>query len=445
VIGLKGVVSTIAVGLWVSCASLVYAQQPSPPSAGSAAGHVNDSLPGWLRLGAEFRERLEGFTSAGFTRDRDDVYWLSRFRVNASVAPRRGLSLQFQAQDARVARKDVGPTGVPFAGTLDLRTAFADIGGGGPVVVRAGRQELALGEQRLVGHVSWLNTARTFDGVRVTVRTRRLQVDGFGSSIVRVLPGRFDRSGNGNRFFGAYAAARGLPTGTSVEPYVFWRSDRRVATETGGLGTLGTATVGVRLTGRLPRHLDYGTEVAVQRGSIGADSVRAWAGHWQLRGSAPGRLGLRVTSEYNYASGDANPSDGIRGGFDQLYPTPHDKYGLADQVGWRNLHHARAGVDLSPWKSILLTGGYHSWWRAESADGLYAASGAAIVPANVTSAASHIGQEVDFQASRAWTPHLQLGIGYAHIIPGAFLRQSTPGAAYNSLFVMTTFAFLNGK
>jgi hypothetical protein len=27
----------------------------------------------------------------------------------------------------------------------------------------AGRQELVYGDQRLIGHVSWLNAARTFD------------------------------------------------------------------------------------------------------------------------------------------------------------------------------------------------------------------------------------------------------------------------------------------
>ena len=49
----------------------------------------------------------------------------------------------------------------------------------------------------------------------------------------------------------------------------------------------------------------------------------------------------RLVAEYNYASGDANPTDGRRGTFDQLYPTAHDKYGLADQVGWRNMHDVR--------------------------------------------------------------------------------------------------------
>ena len=89
---------------------------PSPPFANRA----NDVLPPWLRVRGEFRERMEGFTGAGFTSERDDLYWLSRFRFNATVAPTRVLSFSAQAQDARVAKKSVGTTGPPFQGTFDL-------------------------------------------------------------------------------------------------------------------------------------------------------------------------------------------------------------------------------------------------------------------------------------------------------------------------------------
>ena len=91
--------------------------------------------------------------------------------------------------------------------------------------------------------------------------------------------------------------------------------------------------------------------MALQSGSLGDDSIGAWAGHWQMRESLPGQGAIKLTAEYNFASGDENPTDGSRGTFDQLYPTGHDKYGLADQVGWRNIHHLRAGVEFSPGRS----------------------------------------------------------------------------------------------
>jgi len=45
----------------------------------------------------------------------------------------------------------------------------------------------------------------------------------------------------------------------------------------------------------------------------------------------------KLRLEFNHASGDSNPSDGKHGTFDVLYPTAHDKYGMADQVGWKNV------------------------------------------------------------------------------------------------------------
>ena len=78
------------------------------------------------------------------------------------------------------------------------------------------------------------------------------------------------------------------------------------------------------------------------------------------------------------ADGDADPADGTRGTFDQLYPTPHDKYGLADQIGWKNIHHARAGFEITPLKGLPVTTNYHSWWLAETRDGIYNAGSASL-------------------------------------------------------------------
>src|SRR5690606_37712531 len=106
------------------------------------------------------------------------------------------------------------------------------------VAVRVGRQELVFGEQRLVGHVGWANAARSFDAGRVTVRASGLQLDLFAASVVRIAPNAWDRSGHGNRFHGAYASMSSLVPRATVEPYVFWRGDRGLTTETGGIGNL---------------------------------------------------------------------------------------------------------------------------------------------------------------------------------------------------------------
>jgi len=256
------------------------------------------------------------------------------------------------------------------------------------------------------------------------------------------MDGAFDRSGNGNRFAGAYGStAKLIPLGT-VEPYLLWRRDVTLRTETGTFGDLHQTTAGVRLVGRMPGRLDYGIEMALQRGSLGTDDVEAWAGHWQLRESLPGAAAVRLTGEYNFASGDANPADGVRDTFDQLYPTPHDKYGLADQIGWKNVHHARGGLEFTPLKGLPVTTNYHSWWLAEKGDAIYAAGGAPLARVIGGASSRHVGQELDVQVARALTPQLQLAAGYAHIFTGDFLKQATPGASHSYPYVMATYVFL---
>jgi hypothetical protein len=400
-------------------------------------------MPSWLRVRGEFRERVEGFENSGFVSGRDDAYALSRVRLNATITASKSLSFQANVQDARVAKKQVGPTTAPFRGPFDLRTAFADIGDAkASVAARLGRQELAFGEQRLLGHLAWVNTGRTWDAARVILRAKAWQADVFGASLVRSLPDEFDKSGNGNRLAGVYASSANVIPQAAVEPYVFWRRDVNLRDELTTVGNLSQTTIGVRVAGKMPARLDYGVEMVMQRGSLAADSVSAWAGHWQIRQSLPGPGAVKLTSEYNFATGDDSPTDGIRQTFDQLYPTGHDKLGLADQVGWRNVHHLREGFEFSPFKPTAISLNYHTWWLAERTDGLYAASGALLARVAGGAADSHVGQELDIQVSRALTPQIQVAAGYAHMFTGAFLKQATPGASYSAPYVMVTYVFL---
>jgi hypothetical protein len=436
------------------------AQQPAAPavsqSPAAAAPQVppklpvfnraNQHLPDWLQLRAEFRERVEGFQNSGFTDGRDDAYALSRIRLNATVTPSKSLSFQVGVHDARVGGKTIGPTTAPFRGPFDVRTAFADVGSAtAPVAFRLGRQELAFGEQRLLGHLAWVNTGRSWDAARGILRSQAFQVDVFAASLVRSLPGEFDKSGNGNRLAGAYASTARLLPGGTVEPYVIYRRDVNLRSELGPFGSLQQATIGARTAGKLPLGLDYGVEMAMQRGSLAEDSISAWAGHWQMRESLPGAGTVKLTSEYNFATGDKNPLDGTRATFDQLYPTGHDKLGLADQVGWRNVRHLREGVEFSPIKATPVSVNYQTWWLAEKTDGLYAANGARIAFVAGGAASRHVGQEVDVQVTRSIRPQLLLAAGYAHMFTGGFLKQATPGKSYSAPYVMATYVFLADK
>ena len=125
---------------------------------------------------------------------------------------------------------------------------------------------------------------------------------------------------------------------------------REPQAERGDTGPLSLVTMGERWVGKLPAAFDYGAEMAYQTGSQGSDDISAWAGHWVVGNTLGGKWKVRIAEEYNFASGDANPADGKRTTFDQLYPTGHDKMGPADQLGWRNIHDVRSIVEFTPYK-----------------------------------------------------------------------------------------------
>ena len=392
-------------------------------------------------MGIEHRGRLEGITGNGFADNREDLYWLNRFRVTARFSMKPWLTATLQAQDSRVEGRNGTTTGAPFRDELDVRLAHVDVGHfeKSRVAVRGGRQELVFGDQRLVGHGNWLNTARSFDAVRGVLRHGKLRVDGFAASVVAVRMDEANRSGEGNYLYGADAPLAILPKGGILEPFEFVRTSRNLPTEAGTPGNLTSWTSGVRLAGRLSDRTDYNAETAIQRGSLGSDTISAWAAHALIgRAIAVGSKTHRVFGEYNFASGDAEPGDGVRGTFDQLYPTAHDKYGLADQVGWKNIHHLRTGVEVKLHPKLALGGGYHSFWLASATDALYSAGNAAIARIPAGAPRRHVGQELDVQATFTPSPRLQLHGGYAHIFTGAFLDAATPGKGYSSPYFMVT-------
>lgn len=376
----------------------------------------------WERLvvGGEFRERSE-YTDEGY-----DLHRI-RLRVKYEAAP--WLRFLGEAQDARIFGNDKLPSGPPYRDTIDLRQAYAEVGNteAGRYGLRVGRQELIFGEQRLVGASNWANAARTFDAVRATWRpVKGYRFDAFAASVVNPLRGDFNEHTQGNNLHGIDAILEKIVPKSVVEPYVFWRISRNIDFK----------TTGARWVGALPARFDYSIEMAHQQGNVSGQVMRAWAGHWVL-GYTIGKM--HWMGEYNYASGDHDPNDGRRTTFDTIYPTPHDKYGLTDRVGWRNIHHYRGGVEYKYNAKLRFVANTHTWWLADTNDGLYSAPGNLIV--RKPGAPSHVGFELDGQAFYTASKHLLLGGGYGHLFPGAFLKAAIPGRSFNFPYLMVTWTW----
>jgi len=405
---------------------------------------VNRELPRWLSFSGEYRARVEGFSNGGFRDGNDDAYLLSRFRVNMRIQPASWAKFFFQGQDARVYWKSQTPKAPPFQDSMDLRQAWVEFGDAEKksFALRVGRQELVYGEQRLVGHVSWLNTARSFDAALAQFHHGNIRVDAFAAAVVSVRDGEFNRRADGNNFHGLYGKIDKVVPKGLLEPYLFWRVAPSVRAESGTSGKLNFFTPGFRFVGALPRGFDYSVEMAFQRGDFAVDRVSAWAGHWRVGRVFPNlRFTPRLIGEYQYASGDDNSRDGVRGTFDQLYPTPHDKIGLADQVGWRNVSAVRLGVEMKLTKKLLLTPNYHNIWLASRFDALYNVAGVAVARSVSGAAGRHVGQEADLQLAYPLAKSIHLSGGYAYLFSGRFLKTTTPGKNYSLPYLQVVYSF----
>jgi hypothetical protein len=416
---------------------------PEPPRADfSAATEINRNLPKWLQFSGEYRARFEGYTGGGFKPSTTDSYMLSRLRLGLTIKPTSWLKFFGEGQDSRAIGKS--PAVPTFQDTWDVRQAFVELGGGEKQMfdLRVGRQEINLGDQRLIGALNWTNTARTFDAARGTVHYKGYRLDIFAASVVNQVEGTWDHHQQGNNIHGLYGGIEKLVPGATIEPYVLWRVQPSVRNEAGSIANVDEKIPGIRWVGKLPMGFDYGTEMVKELGSLGTDHIHSWAGHWVFGVSgSKARLKPRAYLEYNYATGDGNAKDGRRATFDQLYPTGHDKYGFDDQVGWKNIKDFRAGLETKPRRDVTAAFEYNNWLLANPNDALYNAAGVATARSANGSAGTHVGQEVDVLGTWTFYKSLQVGAGFGHIFPGEFLKKTTPGKAYNYPFVMFTYKF----
>ncbi|HEY3835519.1 MAG TPA: alginate export family protein [Bryobacteraceae bacterium] len=422
----------------VACLSPGMGRSQSAAPSQIPTDYLNGSLPGWLKFGGEERLRFEGFSGGNFQSGNNDAYLLSRLRFNMGLLPESWLKFGFQVQDSRVGFKNLKPYAPPYQDTFDLRIAYIEFGDSEkmPVSLRIGRQEINLGEERLVGSSNWTNTARTFDAARLHLRKGKLRLDAFASSPVSLQDGNVGDHIPGNNLHGLYGGMDSVVPAATIEPYFFWRLQQRLKTEAGNTGNLDEKTLGIRWVGKLPFSFDYGTEMAVQRGSLGTDDVLGFAGHWIVGNKLPLPLNPRCYLEYNYASGDGNSKDGVRRTFDQLFPSGHDKLDLADQVGWKNILHVRSGFELKPGLKWMVSARYSGYWLADPHDALYNSSGTAIVRSVNGSAGRFVGTEFDTNFIYNYSKQFQVGAGFGHLFPGTFLEHSTPGKAYTYPYLM---------
>jgi len=306
-----------------------------------------------VKVGGEYRLRFENreptnFNQAGPT----DRFVLQRTRVNFDGKFENGAGFFAEIQDSRTWGNETSTlTQMSF---IDLHQGYFTFGK--DVKWKLGRQELAYGKQRLLGATGWSNVGRSFDAIKATLPFFDRELDIF---YAKVSENATTIIQNDNiDLAGIYFKGDGL------EPYFINKNDLNLQSNR---STLGARLFGDFAGGKLESELMY------QTGGIAAKSIGAYAG--VVNFSYPVMSGTLLNIEMNYASGDDNAADNTVKTFDQLYPTNHGKYGLADIVGFQNLLSYRADVQLNVFEKSQLMLGVVLLNKAEANDFVYASTG----------------------------------------------------------------------
>jgi hypothetical protein len=360
-----------------------------PPSLQDAIGNPDD-----LKVAASIRARyetLDGQPRVGFrAHDRQLAlrstilaeYHDGPFRIGGELYDSR---VYLDRAGSAVTANEVNTMELVQAYVAgDFRNAF---GPGTLAQVQVGRMTLNLGSRRLVAADDYRNTTNGYTGIRADVRTR----DGLTATLIYTLPqlrlpddltsvrkGRtaWDRESFDLRLWGGIVARPATIAGAAVEIGYFRLQERDGpgrATRDRDLHTLSTRIIRDPKPGRA----DFEVEGIYQFGGISSGlataaprlPVEAWFIHADAGYSVPGPAALRVSIEYDQASGDSRGRTYRR--FDTLFGMRRADLapaGIYNAVGRANILTPGLRVEVAPAKRFDAFAVYRAMWLANRTD-----------------------------------------------------------------------------
>lgn len=396
----------------------------------------------YATLAAEIRVRNESYRNnlwGSADAPNDGYQWL---RFVPSVDLHAGRVRAFVQPIAAYAI-GVAPRAGPVDQTrVDLLQAFTDVRIGDAetgaaeglgVTLRAGRQMIPLGTERLVGTRYGPNVPLAFDGFRALASLDGAKLSLFAVRPVQPGPASFDdRRSRTRSLWGAYLTRGGLDL-----YYLGYRN--RQARFGGETARELRHSLGARLSGsREGWH--YNLEAIYQFGRFGAQTISAWSvGSEVGHRFAAARFAPDAVLRFNVVSGDGDPGDNRLGTFNALFPK--GKYfGELSPVGPYNIVSANPRVALSLGGNVSASLAGMAYWRFSRNDGIYDIPGN-LIRAPGGSRARFIGSEVEGTLAWQATPDLELSTSLSLFDAGRFIRETGPARTIAMFGLEANFRF----
>jgi hypothetical protein len=401
----------------------------------------NSDIPSWISFDMELRGRTEEQTSLGYVSGKDRLYELTRAWGGMKVVPTNWLTFYSQFMDTHALGLPLRDTAANMRDTFDLRQGYLDFHYK-PVQLVVGRQELRIGDERVVGISDWTNNSRTWDGFYMRIGNVN-QLNIFSTSVVTVHPTSLDTHGAGLTFHGVHAKLATYVPHTTIEPFVLVHALPRVTSQQGVAGSQTEVTFGSYYETKLPLGFDSSGTLDLQRGSYSNDSIHAGAAI--LRGGygtkrLPWQPHLEL--EYDYATGNTHINPNRIGTYDQEYPSNHNAFGLVDLFGFQNIKQDRLNLQLTPRSNLLVLFQGGSLHVATTHDGVYSGAGSSLIAAPTDGFKSDgIGSEFDASAKYIFRKSFVTNIGVGHFFPGELMTSENHGAPLTYAYLGLTYRF----
>lgn len=307
---------------------------------------------------------------------------------------KQGLRLGGEIYDSRVyASPPGGALSANEANALELVQAYvgADLGAvlgtGSSAQLQAGRMTLNLGSRRLVAADDYRNTTNGYTGIRADLKAR----DGTAATFIYTLPQirlpddpqglrerrvQWDRESFDLQLWGGLVGRPRTLAGAMAEVGYF----RLQETDSPGRPTRNRQlhSISARIIrDPKPGRLDFEAETIFQFGTVRTGlavsapqvTVDARFLHLDLGYSFPGKARVRVSLEYDYASGDG-PGQNY-GRFDTLFGMRRADLapaGIYNAIGRANIRTPAVRVEAAPGKRFDAFAVYRAMWLADRTD-----------------------------------------------------------------------------
>jgi hypothetical protein len=402
----------------------------------------------YATIGGEIRERYELLDQPGFGTGPEDKngYFLQRYLLSSDFHLGSRVRAFTELQSGLENGRNGGPRPTDLD-RLDLHQAFLDwkiySSKHRSVSIRVGRQELGFGSGRLISPAEGLNTRRSLEGARLTIKIGSVVWNATTLRLVKSSPSVFDDTADHTQteWGTGMTAPHPLWQKANMSLYYFGL-DRKSSIYRKGVGREIRHTIGSR-SFKTSGRWDFNYEGIAQWGSFLGRPIRAGAlsedtGYTLSQNRLRPRLGIRA----DIATGDRGPHANALGSFNPLFPAAPVYSGPSGLLGPTNLIDVTPSLRLQFGK-VLLTLESSSFWRESLQDGIYSPSVAAAAPVRRgdMSQARYVATAPSATIAYQATRHLFVSTIYTHFLAGQFLKENPPGRDVNYVASWVTYRF----